>query len=192
MRCRGFALVLAILVALSALSGCGDRNLVLKVDVLSYLDTTVTHVAFGPVPVVPGGGVSGEQPVISNAEINLLDGTESLAKVRNVSLSMTAIGAATSGSGADTLRLYMSDPAFDPLTTAPVAVVPLTLNAGVPDTVTVDLATDTRVAELFAGKRIRLTMTTSLRGPGSGSALNGTLDVKALDAVLVAGRRADL
>lgn len=192
MQMRVLFAAVAAFATVGALAGCGDRNLVLHVDVHSYMDSSDTHIAFGPVPVVPGGVVTGEQPVVQDVEINLLDGTESLAEVINASIGITAIASASSGSGADTLRIYMSDPAIDPLDTPPVAVLPLALMAGVPDTASVDVAVDSRVADLFVGKRLRLSMTTSLRGPDSGSPLNGELRLTALDAMLVAGRKPDM
>src|SRR5262245_2196062 len=96
-----------------ALAACGDRNLVLKVDVLSYLDPQMTQVAVGPVPPTPGGFVSGEQEVVTQ-DINLVDGTSSVAAVEGISISMSAEVADSTGSGADTLRLYLSDPAVNP------------------------------------------------------------------------------
>ena len=45
------------------------------------------------------------------------------------------------------------------------------------------------MAELFTGKRMRLTLTNALRGPDAGADLNGRLRVHALDAVLIAGRK---
>jgi len=50
MRTRALIVIAA---AALALTGCGDHHLVLKVDVLSYLDPALRAVAFGPVPGVP-------------------------------------------------------------------------------------------------------------------------------------------
>jgi len=180
--------VLLAAVGVILLVGCGDRNLVLKVDVLSYLDPQMTQVAVGPIPPTPGGFVSGEQEVLSQ-DINLVDGMSSVAEVQGISISMSAEVADSTGSGADTLRLYLSDPAVNPRSTAPVMVVPITLTPGVTDTVAVSVGGDTRVADLFTQKRLRLTMTTSFRGPSSGPDLNARLKMLSLEAVLVAGRK---
>lgn len=182
---------IAAIVAIAALglTGCGQRNVVVTVDLLSYLDPAVTRVAFGPVPAMPGGFYTGEQVVVKDKQVQLVDGGESLAEVHTVSISMTAIAADSTGSGSDTLRLYASEPDVDPLTTAPVVVLPVDLVPGVTDTILVDLGGDTRLAELFNRKRLRLTLTTALRGPESGDPLNGKVEVTALDAVVVAGRK---
>ena len=183
---------LVVIAAAALLAGCGDRHLVLKVDVLSYLDPSLTRISFGPVPAVPGGLYAGEQDVVKDVEINLLDGTGSVAEVQNVSIAMSVIAEDSTGAGTDTLRLYISDPLVDPLTTPPAITLPIVLSPGVTDTVTADLGADTRVAELFTGKHMRLTLTTALRGPDSGEDLNARVRISALDAVLVAGWKSDL
>lgn len=179
-----------LLVAATALvAGCGDRHLVLKVDVLSYIDPSLTRVAVGPVPAVPGGLYTGEREVVKDLEVNLVDGTNSVAEVKDVSIAMTAVASDSTGAGADTLRLYVSDLTMDPRSTPPAVVLPVLLEPGVTDTVRVDLGTDSRVADLFTGRSIRLTLTTALRGPDTGEALNARIQVTAIDAVLVAGRK---
>ena len=180
---------LLLLVAAAAVLGCGDRRLVLKVDVLSYLDPSLTQVAFGPVPASPGGFYSGEQEVVKDVEVNLVEGMRNVAEVQSVSLTVSTIAADSTGTGADTLRLYLSDPSVDPMTTPPAALIPISLTPGVTDTVVAELGTDSRVADLFAGKRVRLTLTHAMRGPDSGEDLNARLRVQAIDAVLIAGRR---
>lgn len=185
-------MLVLLLLAVAASSGCGNRRLVLNVDILSYLDPTVTRIAFGPVPPFPGGFYTEEQILVRDVEVNLVDGTNSISTVQNVSISMTAIAADSTGAGVDTLRLYLSDLGIDPLDTVPAVTLPITLVPGAVDTVRVDLGTDSRIAGLFSGKRMRLTLTTALRGPDSGDSLNASIRVSALDVVLVAGRKRDL
>jgi hypothetical protein len=162
---------------------------VLKVDVLSYLPPSETQSAFGPVPVIPGGFYTGEQPLVRDVGVNLLEGVTSVAEVRTVSIFMSLLVRDSTGSGVDTVRVYASDPAVDPRATPPIVVVPVVLSPGVADSLEVALDGDARLAELFAGRRMRLTVTTALRGPAGGDALNGWLRMTALDAVVVAGRR---
>ena len=180
--------------ALGLLAGCGDRHLVLKVDVLSYLDPTLTHAEFGPIPAIPGGLSTGEQQLVKDAQINLVDGTTNPADAQSISISMTTIATDSTGSGADTLRLYVSDTNTDPLTTPPVAVLPMMLEPGVTDTAHVDLGSDQRVADLFASKKLRITLTNSLRGPDdavSSEPLNAKVAITEIEAVMVAGRKSE-
>jgi len=188
---RSSRIVLATAAVAALIAGCGNRHLVLNVDVLSYMNPNVTHAEFGPVPPVPGGVYTGEQEIVKDVEVNLVEGTNDVAKVESVSLKMTTIVEDSTGAGEDTLRVYMSDTSVDPMSTPPVVVMPITLVEGQSDTVTVDLAGDTRVAELFTSKRMRMTMTTALRGPSSGNPLNGRFHISALDATLIAGRKSN-
>ena len=121
MRLSRIPLVLA---AAAMLTGCGDRNLIVHVDVLSYLDPAVTQIPVGPIPPQGGGGVfTGEIPIIQNAEVNLIDGTSSIAEVQNITVTMTVVSTGVTGSGADTLRLYMAAPGQDPVVLGAVATV---------------------------------------------------------------------
>jgi len=187
MRTR--ALIL-IAVAALALAGCGDHNLVLKVDVLSYLDPTLRALTFGPVPPAPGGIVSGEVPLVDDMSINMLDGLKSVAEVQSVTIAMSAIVADSTGSGLDTLRIYASDESTPPLATPPVVQLAVALTPGHTDTLAVSVPADARVADLFVKRKMRLSVTTSLRGPESGDPLNGRVVLRALEAVVIAGRKA--
>jgi hypothetical protein len=181
-----------ILVAIAALAviGCGAHNLVLNVDVLSYLDPTLRSLPFGPVPPAPGGIATGELALVDDESINLLDGLSSVAEVRSVSVVLSAIVVDSTGSGADTLRIYASAEDTAPRATPPIVEQAVTLVPGVTDTLNVTVPADSRVADLFVRRKLRLSVTTSLRGPVSGNPLNGRVVLRALDAIVVAGRKA--
>jgi hypothetical protein len=186
---RARALVVTAVAAL-ALAGCGAHNLVLKVDVLSYLDPALRAVAFGPVPAAPGGLASGEVPLVDDEAINLLGGLNGVAEVRTVSIALSAIVRDSTGTGSDTLRIYASDEDTPPRSTPPVVAVVVALVPGVTDTIDVTVPADARVADLFVQRRMRLSVTTSLRGPESGDPLNGRVVLRTLDAIVIAGRKA--
>ena len=175
--------------ALALIAGCGDRKLVLKVDVLSYLDPADTMASFGPVPAFPGGVATGELAMVNDAQINLLAGLSDAAEVQSVTVSLSTVVVDSTGGGSDTLRVYASDPGTDPRTTLPILEQTVVMTPGATDTVTAVLDGDARLAALFAAKKMRLTVTTSLRGPASGADLNGRLWIRALDAVVIAGRK---
>ncbi len=177
------------LAAALLLAGCGDRSLMLSVDIASYLDPALTDVSFGPVPVLPGGVASGEQALIADMTVHMLSSMGDVVDVENVELTMTTIASATTGDGVDTLRVYMSDTATDPRATAPVLTQVLHFAAGQSDTVQTTLGSDPRIAALFSDKSMRIALTTSLRGPAAGDSLNGRLRIRDLDAVVIAGRK---
>ena len=68
---RPAMMLLAASVALMALPACGQRNIVLNVDVLSYMDASDTEFNFGPVPALPGGFATGEQSVVNSLATEL-------------------------------------------------------------------------------------------------------------------------
>ncbi|MCE9628324.1 MAG: hypothetical protein K8R56_10465, partial [Candidatus Eisenbacteria bacterium] len=88
-------------------------------------------------------------------------------------------------------RLYLSDPGTAPRSTEPVVVQVLPFNAGVPDTATGVITGDTRVNGLFNNSSLRVSVTTSFRGPSIGPALAGSLTVSGLDATVIAERKKD-
>jgi len=173
-----------------ALAGCGDRNLVLKVDVLSYLDPSLRAAAFGPVPAASPALVSGEQALVDDEAINLLESLNRVAEVHSVSIVLSAFAHDSTGSGSDTLRFYLSDQNTHPLATPPVVEVVVNLVAGRDTTLDLTVAADSRVAELFVQPGMRLSVTTSLRGPESGDPLSGRVELRTIEAIVLAGRKA--
>lgn len=178
-----------VAVAALALAGCGDHALVLRVDLLSYVDPALRTVAFGPIPAAPGGLATGEQVLVDDVTVNLVGGLEGVTEAEAVELTMAVIARDSTGSGTDTLRLYASDEATEPLATPPAVVQVLTLLPGVTDTVVTTVTADRRVAELFVQRRMRIGVTASARGPESGEPLVGSLELSALQAVVIAGRK---
>jgi hypothetical protein len=162
--------------------------LILNVDVLSYLDPADTQGSFGPILAVPGGLATGEVPIVDDLQVNLLEGLSSAVDVQSVSVRLAAIVRDSTGSGADTLRLYVSDDVTPPRSTTPVVVAPFALSPGVTDTVEVNAMADPRVAALFASRKMTISVTTSLRGPSSGAPLNGDIRLSVLSAQVIAKR----
>jgi hypothetical protein len=168
------------------LAGCGNHRLVLRVDVLSFLSPAQAGQTFGPLPPSPFPVTS---VLVNDLDVNLLEGLSGAAVVQSVTITTRATFTDLTGSGADTLRVYLSDENTDPLTTPAALVLPVTLSPGVSDTVTATLGDDPRVADLFTKKRMRMSITTTLRPPASGPALTGSRRLLALDAVAIARRK---
>jgi hypothetical protein len=181
------ALITAVTVAL-ALAGCGDRNLILNVDVLSYLSPSQSEAAFGPMPAVPGGIATGEQPLVDNMTINLVDNLGNVLEVRSVRLLVTAECDAQTGTGSDTLRMYLSGEGSDPRSTTPAFEMALPLTGGVVNTTSGEFTGDTRVLDLFDQRQVQLSITNAFRGPSSGPALEGEVRLTKIQAIVVAGR----
>ena len=187
---RRASMPLVAAVMLMALPACGQRNVVLNVDVLSYMDATETQFNFGPVPAFPGGFTTGEQAVVPEADISLVGNFSDIVDIHTVSLRIAVASESFSGDGADTLRFYLSEPGTDPRTTPVVMMMPLTLTASVADTTVTEITGDERVLGLFSSQAMKLAITTSLRGPSNGDALSGRVTITGIDATVIAGRKA--
>lgn len=178
----------AVLAAVSLAAGCGNRNLVLNVDVLSYLDSSTTQSSFGPVLAAPGGLYLPESPIVNDVRVHLVDRPDDLATVAAVRIAIAAEVSDSTGSGADTLRLYVADAATDPRTTPPVLIAPVNLTPGSLDTLRLDVDGDARLVQAFDGTELRVTITNAVRGPSSGPPLNGRVRIIEIRATVVANR----
>jgi hypothetical protein len=177
-----------VLLAALLLAGCGDRRLILKVDVLSFLDPSQTTQSFD-VPALISLLWLGERPLVDDMTVNLFEGLSSAADVGSITITASTIWTTSTGSGADTVRVYFSDENTPPRSTPPAIMIPVTLVAGRSDTVTVVLGDDPRIARLFGQKRVRMSVTNSVRGPLLPPDLTGTVRLGALDAVAIATRK---
>jgi hypothetical protein len=131
---------------------------------------------------------TGEQPVVDNTTINLIDNLGNVLEVRSVSLTVEAESDAWTGSGNDTLRMYLSAPGTDPGSTPPVFEMLLPLGGSVTNRTTGTFQGDARVLDLFAGRQLQLRVTNAFRGPDSGAPLEGEVRLTKILAVVVAGR----
>lgn len=179
-----------LLLALSLLAGCGDRRLVINIDVLSYVAPADRGQSFGPIPAVPpDGAVVPESPLVNDQEVQLLEGLTGLATVQAVTISANLFHQSTSGTGSDTLRLYLSPADVPSLTTSPVFERAFVFTPGVAESTQVEVSGDARVVDLFNSRKFRFSVTTSLRGPSTGPALSGRVEIHALHCVVVSSRK---
>lgn len=175
--------------ALALLAGCGDRDLILRLDIKSFLSPAQSQTAFGPILVIPGGRWSGEQPLVDDAHINMLEGLGNAVVVKHFEVTLATIVSASSGTGTDTMRVYASDVNTNPRATEPVFTQVLNIVPATSDTVTSVLNDSAHMDSLFTQKAMRLTVTTSLRGPSNGGTLNGSLAIHRFDAIAVTSRK---
>ena len=188
MRMRSLT-VLAALAAALLLAGCGGHNVIVRIDILSFMDPSSRQQNFGPIPAAPGGLVTGETKLLDQS-FNLVQGLSDAVNIQSVSVDVGGTVNTFTGSGEDTVRVYLSDPATDPLTTTPFIVQTLALTSGSATPITATLADDPRVNALFSQRQIRVGVTFSLRGPTSGAALSGQLTLTRLVGIIVGGQKA--
>ena len=164
--------------------GCGDRNLVMKVDVHSFLDASETAGAYGPVPA----GLSGSTTYTTARDVHLLSGVEGVVSVESVDISLAGVFDNATGAG-DALFVAVfrrpSGEAVDSL------MVPVRLGPAERDTLEAQLTGSAALAELLTGSEVRLDLRLDLAAdapPGNLDPLAGEFALTRFLAVLVARR----
>jgi len=106
--------------------GCGNRNLILTVDILSFLDPASKVVNYNiPVPI-PSDTVE-----VFSDSLSLLQGVSDVTRAVAASLDIAASFDNTSGAATGNLLIYIAAAdSSNPFTTTPIADVPFTLLAG--------------------------------------------------------------
>jgi hypothetical protein len=177
--------VLAMLLATVGLFlGCGDRRLVTQVDVYSFLDSTETSGAYGPVPA----GASGVTGFAQNRELNLLSGVEGVVTVESVELHTAGLFVNQTGAGDAQLVAVFRRVTGEPVDSL---VSPIRLEAGRTDLLDVQVPGSAGLAQLLTGSELRLDLRLELAAdppPGNLDPLQGDFQLTRLLAVVVARR----
>jgi hypothetical protein len=119
--------LIPIALLLPLLAGCGNRNVILSVDILSFMDPSTRIVNYGPIP----SGFPNDTVEVFSDSLSLLQGVGDLTRVASASLDMAASFDNTSGSGnGDILVYFAAADSTTPFTTTPIADVPFQLLAG--------------------------------------------------------------
>ncbi len=119
--------LIPIALFLTLLVGCGNRNLILTVDILSFMDPSTRAVDYGPIPP----GFPSDTVEVFSDSLNLLQGVGDVTRVASASLDIAASFDNATGDGTGDVLIYfaVADSAT-PFTTTPIADVPFQLLAG--------------------------------------------------------------
>lgn len=165
-----------------ALAGCGDKNLILRVDLLSFLDPAERTAHYGPVP----GGLADSVDAVDARRLNLLPGLEDVTAVTDVQLEIGAVVANLTGAGTGRVAVYLSPEGTDPFTTD---TTPLTasfaVNGAMADTIETITVGDPELAALFTAKQAQLGIRVALQSAGP-QPLEGDVVITRLRAVVTA------
>lgn len=162
-------------------AGCGDKSLILRIDLLSFLSPSEKTAHYGPIP----GGLSDSVTVTSRA-ISLLPGIKDITSVSDVTIDAAGTFANTTGSGTGTVKIFVSAEGTDPFTTDTTPIVlPVTLAPATTDTVSVTVGGDAQLAALFLGDKAQLGIRVTLNS-AVGPALEGDFTLITLRAIVTA------
>jgi hypothetical protein len=177
------AVPVGLFVALFALmlAGCGNKNLILRIDLLSFLSPAETQAHYGPIP----GGIS-DSLTITSRSIDLLPGVSDITSVTSVSVDAAGVFVNATGSGTGQVKIFVSANGTDPFTNDPTPIViPVTLAAARTDTVSVTIAGDDQLAKLFLSKKAALGIRVRLDS-ALGPPLEGDFRLITLRAIVTA------
>lgn len=108
-------------------SGCGDRSLIITVDVRSFLDPAEVSSAYGPIP----GGIPSVTLDLASEEANLLPGVQDVTEVSSAKLEIGATFDNQTGSANAHFLVYVtSGDSVDAFSAPPIADIPVTLTPG--------------------------------------------------------------
>ncbi|MGH7725501.1 MAG: hypothetical protein ACREOU_08730 [Candidatus Eiseniibacteriota bacterium] len=172
--------VLALGLALAvATTGCGDRKLVARVDLQSFLDSTETEAHYGPVPPV---ALTDSVTVADSRAVNLVPGLQDLTLVESVTLDVAGEFRNLTGSGSGTVKLFLSDPGTDPFTTSPF-VLPVSFAGSDTFRVATTIRDNPSLISLFNGDEMMLGIRLLVSNPpGAVDAIEGDFALTVLRA----------
>jgi hypothetical protein len=173
---------LALLLILPLLMvGCGDRSLIVTVDILSFLDPGERAEDYN----VPGG-LSRIDVDVASDNLNLLPGIEDATDVVTATLDVQASFDNRTGSASGMLRLFMAPGNTDPFTTAALDSLPVTLT---PSTVTnvEKQITSRQLADALVQKSARIGVRVSFdtRATAFTDSVTGTMTISKLTATVI-------
>ena len=156
-------IVASLLLPLLAV-GCGDRSLILTVDILSFLDPADVSQAYGPIP----GGVSGVTVDVASEEVSLLQGIGDVTEVSSAKLEIGASFDNATGTANASFRIYITPgDSADVFSTPPIADIPVSLTPGTVTNVSTEVSSDALAEALVQDKAkigIRITFDTTASG----------------------------
>ncbi len=180
---------IAFLFALAGLAlgpaGCGDRNMILTVNLLSFIPPADRSGAYGPIPA----GLVATSVDLVDQEVTLLPGLSSTVDVESASLRIAMRFENQTGSASGHVRIYLApSDSTSPFGVPPLADVPVTLAPN--DTVQVasEIASSPALAAAFTQVHARLGVRVTFDTTGSLSVLQGTEATEELLGIVVTKR----
>lgn len=171
--------LIPIALLLPLLAGCGNRNLILTVDILSFMDPSTQVVNYGPIPPTPSDTVD-----VFADSLNLLQGVSDVTRAVAASLDIAASFDNTSGAATGDLLIYFAAAdSSDPFTTTPIADVPFQLLAGQITNVSTHIDASPALAEVLTHDRAKVGLRIIFNG--TAFPIQGTETLTQLTATVV-------
>ncbi len=176
-------LLLACVLAAAIAVGCGDKSLIVRVDLLTFLTADEQETHYGPVPP----GISDSIEVVQSRRLNLLPGLDDVSTVTDVQVEVGAIITNLTGSGSGRISVHLSPAGTDPFVADSTPVVgTFTVNGAMADTIETIVVGDAELAELFTGKEAQIGIRLVLNSGVGLEPMEGDIKLTTLRAVVTA------
>jgi hypothetical protein len=167
-------------------SGCGDRSLILTVDVLSFLDPADVTSDYGPIP----GGIPSTTIDLATQEANLLPGIQDVTEVSSAKLEIGASFDNQTGSADAHFLIYVTPgDSADAFSAPPIADIPVTLTPGNVTNVATEV-TSTELAEALVQEKAKIGVRATFDTTPSGvTPVQGTETITLLRATVITKKK---
>jgi hypothetical protein len=180
---RRWAIPILMIPLLAA--GCGDRSLILTVDILSFLDPADVSQSYGPIP----GGLPTTTVDVDSREVSLLPGVQDVTEVSSAKLDIGASFDNTTGSADARLLVYItSADSADVFSSAPIADVPVTLTPANVTNVSTEITSDALAAALVQDK-VKIGLRIAFDTSASATPVTGTETITLLRATVITKKK---
>lgn len=177
---RRFILV-GLLLPILMFTDCGDKPLILEIDLLSYIDPEFQSVEYGPIAT----GTPTTNLDIIDEEINLLEGIDDITQVESAKVKVAAAFDNATGTATWRLRVYVVPTEIsDPFAETPIVDISGSLQAGQTTNVSDEVSTTPDLIEVLTQDEARYAVRITFNTVGSPEAVRGTVTLTQLLAII--------
>jgi hypothetical protein len=167
---------------LPVIVGCGDKSLILTIDLLSFIDPALVTTPYGPIaPDTPTTTVD-----FINENVNLLEGIEDATRVASAKITVAAEIVNETGNASGRLVVHIDSAGTDdPLAGEPIIDIPVNLRPGQTTTVRDEVKTTPELIDVLTQSAARIAVRFTFNTIGSAAAVEGNATLTQLLAVVV-------
>jgi len=166
-------------------AGCGDRSLILTVDILSFLDPADVTQDYGPIP----GGLSNVTVDVDSREVSLLPGVQDVTEIASARLEIGASFDNATGTADARLLIYItSADSADVFSSTPIADVPVSVTPANITTVSTEISS-TELAQALVQDKVKIGVRIAFDTSASLSPVQGTETITLLRATVITKKK---
>ncbi len=173
--------ILVALLPLFLILHCGDKALILTVDLLSFVDPQLIVNPYGPFP----SGMPQATTNLITEEINLLDGLDDATEVESAKIIIEAEFVNATGAATARFQAFVNPAGtVDPFAGEPVASIPVTVEPGKITTVNEEIPSSPELLGLLTSAKAQYALRITFNTSGSATDVEGVATLTKLLAVI--------